>query len=301
MLIDYNKQIKTITSIRRGELKQGLKLDIPEIDEYFRLKPQDFGIWLGHANVGKTSLTIYLMVLYSMRHNSKWLIYSSENEPYELIQKILEFIIEEPLNRIIPADFNKGMEFIREHFHFIENNKLYTYKELLEEAQNHRIAFKYDGLLIDPYNSLAKDKEMLKGLGMHEYDYEATTDIRLFCKKNKVTVWLCTHANTEAIRQVYRDGKYQGYPKVPESSSIEGGGKFVNRCDFFAVAHRFIQHPTEFMYSQMHIKKVKSISSGGRCTPLDNPILLKAITNNVGYSINNESLVKRMKLIKAPF
>jgi hypothetical protein len=301
MLIDYNKQIKTITSIRRGELKQGLKLDIPEIDEYFRLKPQDFGIWLGHANVGKTSLTIYLMVLYSMRHNSKWLIYSSENEPYELIQKILEFIIEEPLNRIIPADFNKGMEFIREHFHFIDNNKLYTYKELLEEAQNHRIAFKYDGFLIDPYNSLAKDKEMLKGLGMHEYDYEATTDIRLFCKKNKVTVWLCTHANTEAIRQVYRDGQYAGYPKVPESSSIEGGGKFVNRCDFFAVAHRFIQHPTEFMYSQMHIKKVKSISSGGRCTPLDSPILLKAITNNVGYSINNESLVKRMKLIKAPF
>jgi hypothetical protein len=301
MLIDYNKQIQTIASIRRGELKQGLKLDIPEIDEYFRLKPQDFGIWLGHANVGKTSLTIYLMVLYSMRHNSKWLIYSSENEPYELIQKILEFIIEEPLNRIIPADFNKGIDFIREHFHFIENNKLYTYKELLEEAQNHRIAFKYDGFLIDPYNSLAKDKEMLKGLGMHEYDYEATTDIRLFCKKNKVTVWLCTHANTEAIRQVYRDGQYAGYPKVPESSSIEGGGKFVNRCDFFAVAHRFIQHPTEFMYSQMHIKKVKSISSGGRCTPLDNPILLKAITNNVGYSINNESLVKRIKLIKAPF
>lgn len=301
MLIDYNKQITTLNSLRKGELIQGLKLDIPEIDEYFRLKKQDFGIWLGHANVGKTSLTIYLMLLYSIRHNQKWLIYSSENEPYELIQKILEFLLEEPINRIIPADFNKGLDFIKKHFHFIDNSKLYTYKELLAEAQNHRIAFKYDGFLIDPYNSLAKDKDMLKGLGMHEYDYEATTDIRLFCKKNKVTVWLCTHANTEAIRQIYRDGKYQGYPKVPESSSIEGGGKFVNRCDFFAVAHRFIQHPTEFMFSQMHVKKIKSISSGGRCTPLDDPILLKAITNNVGYSINNESLVKRVKLIKAPF
>jgi hypothetical protein len=55
------------------------------------------------------------------------------------------------------------------------------------------------------------------------------------------------------------------------------------------------------MYSQLHIKKVKSISSGGRCTPLDDPIMLKAITNNVGYSINNESLVKKIKLDHAPF
>jgi hypothetical protein len=301
MLVNYNDQIKTLHSIAKGELKQGLKLDIPEIDEFFRLKPQDFGIWLGHANVGKTSLTIYLMLLYALKHDQKFLIYSSENEPYELIQKLLEFILEQPINKIIPPDFNAGLAWIKKHFQFIDNNKLYTYKELLKEASELRIGFKYNGFLIDPYNSLAKDKGMLKGLGVHEYDYEATTDIRLFCKKHKVTVWLCTHANTEAIRQIYREGQYAGFPKVPESSSIEGGAKFVNRSDFFACCHRLIQHPTEFMYSQLHIKKVKSISSGGRCTPLDDPIMLKAITNNVGYSINNESLVKKIKLDHAPF
>ena len=301
MLVNYNEQIKTLSSLRKGEFKQGLKLDIPEIDEYFRLKPQDFGIWLGHANVGKTSITIYLMLLYAIKHDQKFLIYSSENEPYELIQRLLEFILEQPINRIIPTDFNAGIAWIKKHFQFIDNSQLYTYKELLAEAVRHRTVFKYDGFLIDPYNSLAKDRDMLKGISTHEYDYEATTDMRLFCKQYRVTIWLCTHANTEAIRQVYRDGLYQGYPKTPESSSIEGGGKFVNRCDFFAVCHRFIQHPTEFMNSQLHIKKVKSISSGGRCTPLDDPIMLKAITNNVGYSINNESLVKKLKAIKAPF
>ena len=73
MLVKYNDEIKTLISIRKGELEQGLKLDIPEIDEYFRFKPQDFGIWLGHANVGKTSLTLYLMLLYSIRHNKNGL------------------------------------------------------------------------------------------------------------------------------------------------------------------------------------------------------------------------------------
>ena len=118
MLIDYNDQIKTLNSLRKGEFKQGLKLDIPELDEYFRLKPQDFGIWLGHANVGKTSITIYLMLLYAIRHDQKFLIYSSENEPYELIQKLLEFILEQPINRIIPDDFNAGVNWIKKHFQF---------------------------------------------------------------------------------------------------------------------------------------------------------------------------------------
>ena len=92
MLVNYNDQIKTLNSLRTGEFKQGLRLGIPEIDEYFVMKPQDFGIWLGHANVGKTSLTVYLMLLYAIKHEQKFLIYSSENEPYELIQKLLEFI-----------------------------------------------------------------------------------------------------------------------------------------------------------------------------------------------------------------
>ena len=32
MLVKYNDEIKTLISIRKGELEQGLKLDIPEID-----------------------------------------------------------------------------------------------------------------------------------------------------------------------------------------------------------------------------------------------------------------------------
>ena len=48
---------------------------------------------------------------------------------------------------------------------------------------------------------------MLNGLGAHEYDYEATTEIRMFCKNN-VSLYLCCHANTYALRQVYKDGEF---------------------------------------------------------------------------------------------
>ena len=301
MLINYDKQIKTLSKIQRGEIVEGLKLGIPQIDEFYRHKPRSFNICLGHANTGKTSLVLYMMLLYSIKHNQKWLIYSSENEPVELIQKLLEFYCEQPLNKIIPEDYKNGLKWVEEHFQFINPSKLYSYKSLLDEMKVLKKIFNYDGVLVDPYNSLIKDKKMLNGLGAHEYDYEATTEIRMFCKKNNVSLYLCCHANTDALRQVYKDGEFAGYPKVCESSHAEGGGKWINRSDHFWSIHRFIQHPVKFLETQLHIKKVKNISSGGRCTPLEQPILFKAITNNVGYSINNESLVKKLKLEKAPF
>lgn len=300
MFIDYNKQIELLHKIQNGKLQEAYKLDIPEIDEFIRLK-RGLTVILGHANVGKTSLILFLMLCYSIKHNVKWLVFSSENEPYELIKRLLEYLLEDPIQKIVPDDFNNGIKFIKEHFKFIDNNKAYTYEELLEVAKQARIGFNYEGFFLDPYNSLIKSKK-INSLGGHEYDYEAATQFRIFCQQYKISLWLCTHANTEAARQKYRDGhQYAGYPVVPSSSSIEGGGKWVNRSNSFWIIHRFIQHPSEFMYSQLHCAKEKSVETGGRPTSLDAPIMLRALINNVGYSINNESIIKKLKADKAPF
>ena len=87
MYINFNDQVKTLIDIQQGKHKEALKLDIPEIDEYIRLK-KGLTIILGHANVGKTSLVLFLMLCYAVRHGQKFLIYSSENEPYELLKKL---------------------------------------------------------------------------------------------------------------------------------------------------------------------------------------------------------------------
>ena len=172
---------------------------------------------------------------------------------------------------------------------------MYTYKELLELAKAVKEAWHYDGLLIDPYNSLIKDPNLMKTVGGHEYDYQATTEIRIFCKKYNVTVWLNTHANTAALRILHRiDHEYGGHPIPPMASDVEGGGKFVNRADDFFVIHRYIQHPTEFMYSLIHVRKVKEVESGGRPTPINSPIRLRAMVNNVGFTVDNRSVLKKI-------
>ena len=304
MLINLEEQIEKLQKVRNGSIKEGLKLDVIQIDEFLRFKPGNFNVILGHANVGKTSIVMYLMLLYSIKHNLRWLVFSSENEPYSLIRKLVEYLEGKPINTIDTDSFNKHVKWVNEHFKFIEPNDLYTYKQIMELAQHVKDAWSYDGFMIDPYNSLMKDRNVLKGINSHEYDYQATSEMRIFCKKNNVSIWLNTHAATEALRKKHSNGhEYAEHPIPPMASDVEGGGKFVNRADEFICIHRYTQHPTDWMYSHIHIRKVKDIDSGGRPTPLDNPIRLKSLINNVGFEVNHKSLINppQMEQKEMPF
>ena len=294
MLIDFEKTVSTLRDVKSGKIKEGLKLGIDQIDEYLRFKPTNFNVILGHANVGKTSVILYLMLMYTIKHGLKWVVYSSENEAHSILRKMVEYMEQKPINKISEEAFNTRLSFIYDHFKIIDNEKMYSYVELLELCTAIKKAWHYDGLLIDPYNSLSKDQKILKSLGGHEYDYQATTEMRIFCKKHRVSIWLNTHANTTALRMVHRiDHQYGGHPIPPMASDVEGGGKFVNRADDFIVIHRYTQHPTDFMITNIHVRKVKEIETGGRPTPMEMPIKMRSIINNVGFSIDGMNLIQK--------
>tara|TARA_R110002074_G_scaffold48308_3_gene123629 strand:+ start:81 stop:992 length:912 start_codon:yes stop_codon:yes gene_type:complete len=295
MLINYEKVTEHLNKIRNGEIKEGLTLGFPELDEYFRFKPKNFNVILGHANTGKTTIVLFLMLAYSLKHKIKWLVFSSENEAYSIIRKLIEFLEQKTIDEISAKQFEKHNSFISDHFKIIDSTKMYSYRELLELCTSIKQAWHFDGLLIDPYNSLIKDPKLITSVGGHEYDYQATTELRIFAKKHSVAVWLTTHANTAALRWTHRvDHPYAGYPMPPNAADVEGGGKFVNRADDFLVCHRYIQHPSEFMYSLLHVRKVKEVESGGRPTSIDDPIRLKALRNNVGFSLDGLSVIKKI-------
>jgi len=59
MLINFKQCIDKIRDIRQGKFVEGLKLGLPEIDEYFRLKKSNLNIMMGFPNSGKTHFAIY--------------------------------------------------------------------------------------------------------------------------------------------------------------------------------------------------------------------------------------------------
>lgn len=294
--IDFSKLHEDLLAVREGRVKEGYKFGHEAIDEFLRFKPKNFNIILGHANVGKTSLTVYLMLLLSLKHGIKWLIFSSENEPYSIMKKLIEYYNGEVIEKLSSAKFETSLLYLQQFFVIMDISDLLTYKSLLERAQEIHDEWEYDGFLIDPYNSLAKDKDAMAGLTGHDYDYLASTMMRMFCSKNNVSIWLNTHAVTEALRRTNKRGQnYEGFPSPPMAADSEGGGKWVNRASDFLVIHRYSQHPTDWMYSHLHVRKVKEMETGGRPTPMQEPVIMRSKAGNVGFEIGGIDLVKAIR------
>ena len=290
MILDIQSQLDIIHKIRKGDIKEGLGLGVKLFDQHFRFK-EEFGIFLGHSNVGKTHLVLYLMFLYSYRHKLRWLIYSSENEPYSLVKKLIEFKEGLPINKIDEDKLKESSRWVDSHFKFIGIDEMQTYKSLIDLGTEFKKAWDYHGFLIDPYNSLEKDRDLFRSVGSHEYDYTVCSEFRQFCHLNKVALWLTTHAVTEALRLVHPSNHdYAGFPIAPRMSHAEGGGKFSNRSNFFATVHRYVQHPMDWMITELHILKIKNTDTGGMPTTLLSPIKMRSLLNNVGYSLEGKCM-----------
>lgn len=257
-----------LTGIRNGTILPGLGIGC-DLDNHLRYKEGNFNLIVGQSNVGKTDWIMWYLTALSVKHKLRWFIFSSENTIGNLKQKILQFRTGKKLKDLNDEDFNKANYWLKTKFMFVDTDKLYTAGQLLQVFENHKD--EYDGIIIDPYNSLIKEN----GVNSHEYDYRIASEIRIFCRTNKKTVYIIAHAVTESLRKKHADGEYKGFPKPPDSSDIEGGGKWVNRADDFIVIHRYVQHEHEWMDTHVHIRKVKETETGGKPTFLESPVIFK--------------------------
>ena len=296
MIVSSSNIFKKLLDIKHGRVKEGLKIGVPDIDEYLRYKQGNFNLLIGHANVGKTTVILYLFVIWALKHKKRFLIWSSENTPQSIQRKIVEFKMRKPITKAEDAEIKDALEWSDSYFKIIDVEELYTYKELLEEAKAIKDAWDYDAILIDPYNSLIKDKQLYKEVGGHEYDYQVSTEFRLFAKKNNITLFLNAHGVTEALRRMHPKGhEYEGLPMPLNIASVEGGGKWGNRCDDLICIHRYTSHPTDWIYSNLLVLKIKEMETGGRCTPFDEPIKLRMEKNNIGFTFMDKDLLDKQK------
>mgnify|MGYP003114943667 FL=1 len=290
MLINFEEHSKKLNDFRQGKVPEALKLGHKEFDSHFRYVQGNMNFLLGHNNVGKTHFTFYLMLLYSLKHKIRWLVFSSENEPYSLIKKLIEFREGKPINKIEQQDYEDSLNFVYDHFKFVDCNKNYTYKQLLALASSIKDAWDYHALLIDPINSLRKNIKM--GSNAYEHSYEQLTDIRIFCKEHNITTWICCHAVTEALRKRHpAKHEMSNHIMPPSIGDAEGGAVNANRADDFLIIHRYIYSPDSWMYTRLFSAKVKMQELGYKPTSYEAPLMFRSILNNVGFELSGKNFV----------
>lgn len=275
--IDYDDYIDQWNA---GTFPMGKTTGIDELDKYFRFKDGNFVIINGLDNVGKSTVIWYLSMLSTMLHEWPVLIFSSENKVGSIMRKLIEFYWCEPLKGMPEQKVKQAKAYIRKYFDIIKvSDKLYNYRDVLNMHEKAARKKKYRMLMIDPYNSLKVDIPAKSKQDFYNYHYEAASVMQLYGKQNDLSIYLNCHVGTQGARNVDKDG----FVKPPQKSDTEMGVMFANKADDFLTIHRVTQHETEWNLSEIHVRKIKEVETGGRLTPLFKPVKLKMINHLSGF------------------
>lgn len=270
-----------LEKVLSGTLPMGMKTGIKILDEYFMYKLKSFVIINGMDNVGKTTVFLYLSVLSSLINGLKWVILTNENNNGFIKRKLMEFYAGMPLKELSKETYQDTKNFIEKHYILLKNEEIYSYDEL-EKIMN-KVVEKHNpfAIFIDPYNSLDRTTD-----NHHEYDYLVASKMRRFIKKTGVSIYLNTHVVTEALRRTYpKKHEFEGHIMPPGKADTEGGGKFSNKADDFLTFHRMTGHHKLWNVTEIYVRKIKEIETGGKPTLIDEPIRLKMNKNQCGYTV----------------
>lgn len=250
------------------EILNGYRMEVSKynniLDKFCPPKLGQLTVIIGHNNVGKTTLAIYLLSRLALQKR-KILIYSAENRIST---------IHEDFTRFMFGTVNKdSLEATRESVAYIKNSMRFTYMDILNQSTYLLDAgFDWDFFLIDPYNALKIQNP--QRLNMHDYHYEVADTFRLFSMNTGKSLFLNCHTLTESQREKY---DANGERKAPLASMTEGGAKWINKADDVMVFHR---NPRSIIdgnkyITEVHVEKIRNKKFGGEPTPFDQPLLAK--------------------------
>ena len=259
--------------------KMGDKTGFDDLDEYWRFKDESLVMILGHDNAGKSVVTWFLAVMDCYFNDKNYIIFAGENKVGMLKYKLMEFYLSKPIKKMGKMEREEAMKWVEEHFAIIRNDIPFTYKDMLAIGKKLLTKKNYSRFIIEPYNVLLKDTG-----NEHQYDYKAMLDMKLFITQTGLGITLNVHAATEALRRTYPKGHpKEGYSMPPNKADAEGGGKFPNKADDFMVIHRMADHPDFWMWTEIHVQKIKENETGGKRTFKDTPYLLRMQIDGAGF------------------
>jgi hypothetical protein len=260
------------------EVLDGYKMDVCnygfELDKFCPAKMGQLTVIVGHTNVGKTTVILWLLSKLA-KQGKRILVYSAENRISTIHRQFARFVFGHE-----DVTINHLQE-LRPLIRYIKHEKHFSYKEMLNQATFLLDAgFDFDFFLIDPYNSLRLANE--QRLNTHDYHYQAAEEMRIFTTTTNKSIFLNCHTVTESQR-VKPDA--DGHRVAPLDSDVEGGAKFPNKADDSIVIHRQISSKLEGRkyVSEIHVRKVRNQEFGGEPTPFDEPVKIRFRRNRTGF------------------
>lgn len=273
------------------------------IDKHFTWRKGEVTVMGGIMNHGKTKMILQLMLLKSIREGDRWGVFSPEqNPPTEFYDDLIHTYIgknvnKQYLNQMSDDEYERGMQFIGDHFFFVypENDSPtpeYINERFIELMEKEGIT----GCLTDPFNQLDNDWKKYGNRDDKYISYYLTQEKRFALKYN---VYKLINAHPSGEPKLKADGNEE----CPSVRNLAGGRMWGNKADNILCTYRpyYETDPglTTTEFRSQKIKKQNLVGIPGRIemtfdratnrylengkSPFDSTIDPPTMTNNADF------------------
>jgi len=204
------------------------------VDELMTVAPGMLTIVTGVPSSGKSEFIDQLVINLARTKSLKTAIASFENPCPIHLAKLSEKLVGKPFYdgptmRMRPDELEQSMEFLNEHFCFLENKdgEMATIDSILDRAKQSVLRLGVRCLIIDPYNWIA----MPSGVDETKAINIMLSKVTTFCQAYDVHCFFIAHP---AKMYPNADGTYP----VPKGQSISGSAAWFSKADVGLTVHR---------------------------------------------------------------
>lgn len=220
-------QDKMFESFHKGKVK-GSTTHIADVDKCWTWRKQEFNLWTGYMNEGKSQWLRYLSLIKMLMDGWTFLFCAPEDfPPEEFYDDMIHTLIGLPTDKAhqnqMPEDlYIRGAEIIKRGILFLYMEPGSTIADTLNAFGEVMKETKIDAAIIDPLIKFSRPKDLSDRDDI--YAQHITTICTDFCRRRDISLHMVLHQLTPRLLE-------NGYYPKPSAYQIKGGGTWSDGSD----------------------------------------------------------------------